>query len=84
MAMKYLNEHFKLVEEKLGFPQEAIGLFESIALKIEKNNNFSFPSHLHQCFEIIIILSGEMDVIIDGEKYQCVHIYYKFVGLMSV
>ena len=38
-------------------------------LKIEKNNNFSFPSHLHQCFEIIIILSGEMDVIIDGKKY---------------
>ena len=41
MAMKYLNEHFKLVEEKLGFPQEAIGLFESIALKIEKNKSFS-------------------------------------------
>ena len=38
-------------------------------LKIEKNKNFSFPSHLHQCFEIIIILSGEMDVIIDGKKY---------------
>ena len=38
-------------------------------LKIEKNKNFSFPSHLHQCFEIIIILSGEMDVTIDGKKY---------------
>ena len=39
--MKYLNEHFKLVEEKLGFPQEAIELFESIALKIEKSKSFS-------------------------------------------
>ena len=34
-------------------------------LKIEKNKNFSFPSHLHQCFEIIIIRSGEMELIID-------------------
>ena len=39
--MKYLNEHFKLVEEKLGFPQEAVKLFESIALKIEKSKSFS-------------------------------------------
>ncbi|MBQ2933347.1 MAG: AraC family transcriptional regulator [Clostridia bacterium] len=38
-------------------------------LKIEKNNNFSFPSHLHQCFEIIIILSGEMEITIDTQKY---------------
>lgn len=38
-------------------------------LKIEKNNNFSFPSHLHQCFEIIIILSGEMEITIDGKKH---------------
>ena len=37
-------------------------------LKIKKNNNFSFPSHLHQCFEIIIILSGEMEITIDGKK----------------
>ena len=34
--MKYLNEHFKLVEEKLGFPKDAVELFEKIALKIEK------------------------------------------------
>ena len=39
--MKYLNEHFKLVEEKLGFPKEAVELFESIALKIEKSKSFS-------------------------------------------
>ena len=38
-------------------------------LKIEKNNNFSFPSHLHQCFEIIIILSGEMNITIDNQEY---------------
>lgn len=38
-------------------------------LKIEQNRNFSFPSHLHQCFEIIIILSGKMNIIIDGTEY---------------
>lgn len=34
-------------------------------LKIEKNRNFSFPPHLHQCFEIIVLLSGEMRVTVD-------------------
>ncbi len=38
-------------------------------LKIEKNKDFSFPPHLHQCFEIIIILSGQMKVIVDGKKF---------------
>ena len=38
-------------------------------LKIEKNENFSFPSHLHQCFEIIITLSGEMHITIDNQEY---------------
>lgn len=41
MAMKYLNEHFKLVEEKLGLPKEAVELFEKIALRIEKSESFS-------------------------------------------
>ena len=34
-------------------------------LKTERNKNFSFPSHLHQCFEIIIILDGEMKITVD-------------------
>lgn len=38
-------------------------------LKIEKNENFSFPQHLHQCFEIIIILSGEMKITVDGRAF---------------
>lgn len=37
-------------------------------LKIENGTNFSFPSHLHQCFEIIIILSGQMNITVDGKK----------------
>ena len=36
-------------------------------LKIEKNKNFSFPPHLHQCFEIIIILSGQMKVTVENK-----------------
>lgn len=38
-------------------------------LKIEKDENFSFPTHLHQCFELIILLSGEMEVIVDSKQY---------------
>ena len=38
-------------------------------LKIEKNENFSFPPHLHQCFEIIIILSGQMKITVDGKMF---------------
>ena len=38
-------------------------------LKIEKNENFSFPPHLHQCFEVIIILSGQMKITVDGKQF---------------
>ena len=36
-------------------------------LKVESGCNFSFPAHLHQCFEIICVLSGEMEITIDGK-----------------
>ena len=38
-------------------------------LKVESGCNFSFPAHLHQCFEIICVLSGEMEITIDGKKH---------------
>lgn len=38
-------------------------------LKIEKDTDFSFPLHLHQCFEIIILLSGQMKVSVDGKRF---------------
>lgn len=38
-------------------------------LKIERNYNFSFPPHLHQCFECIILLSGSMKVTVDKHAY---------------
>lgn len=38
-------------------------------LRIEKNENFCFPPHLHQCFEIIVILSGQMKITVDGKTY---------------
>jgi len=38
-------------------------------LKIEKGKDLSFPLHLHQCFEIIIILSGQMKVSVDGKSF---------------
>lgn len=38
-------------------------------LKIEKGQDFSFPPHLHQCFEIIIILSGQMKITVDSKIF---------------
>lgn len=36
-------------------------------LKIERKQNLTFPLHLHQCFELIILLSGQMEVQV-GER----------------
>ncbi len=38
-------------------------------LKIERGSDFSFPSHLHQCYEIIIILSGQMKITVDEKLF---------------
>ena len=39
------------------------------------------PKILNKLIKKIVVSEKE---IINSEKYQCVHIYYKFVGLMSV
>lgn len=38
-------------------------------LKVEKGDDFSFPLHLHQCFEVIAVLSGEMEITVEARKY---------------
>ena len=38
-------------------------------LKREENENFSYPPHMHQCFELITVTSGEMNVLIGGNQY---------------
>ena len=38
-------------------------------IKIEQGKNFSFPAHLHQCFEIITVHSGQMNVTIDRKTF---------------
>ncbi len=38
-------------------------------VKVEKNTNFSFPPHLHQCFEIIYINEGAMEVTVDEKRF---------------
>ncbi len=35
----------------------------------EYGENFSFPSHLHQSFEFITVLSGEMNITVDRKLY---------------
>ncbi len=37
-------------------------------LKIEQNENFSFPLHLHRCFEFFTVTKGEMKITIDGKE----------------
>ena len=37
---------------------------------VEQGINFSFPSHMHPCFECILSTSGVMEVLIDGVKYH--------------
>ena len=38
-------------------------------LKIEKGTNFSFPAHLHQCFEVVVIRSGKMTIKVDQKTF---------------
>ena len=36
----------------------------------EHGENFSYPPHLHQSFELIIVTDGSMKILIDGKKYD--------------
>lgn len=38
-------------------------------LKAEFGENFSFPLHLHQCYEFVTVLSGEMQLTVDDKEY---------------
>lgn len=68
--MVILNEHFKEVEKRLGFPQEAVELFEKVATKIDNSKNFNkkfeaifneflFPEahDFGKCFDKMTLLS---------------------------
>lgn len=43
--------------------------WRSDLLKIERGIDFSFPSHLHESFELVLITSGEMLVRVDNVEY---------------
>lgn len=38
-------------------------------MKLKKGRNLSFPAHLHQCFELIILRSGEMTITVDSKTF---------------
>lgn len=38
--------------------------------RVERGEDFSFPSHMHGCFELVMSLRGEIEVIIDGSSYM--------------
>lgn len=38
-------------------------------LRTESGRNFSFPLHLHQCFEFITVLAGQMQITVDGRRF---------------
>ena len=35
----------------------------------EYGENFNFPGHLHQAFEFVTVLSGEMEITVDSKSY---------------
>ena len=37
---------------------------------VSKGENLTFPAHLHHCFELIIVTSGEMSVTVGGREYE--------------
>lgn len=49
------------------YQAEHIGSSEHF--KKEEGENFSFPLHLHQSFEIITVFDGEMKVTVDEQSY---------------
>ncbi len=38
--------------------------------RVEMGENFSFPPHLHACFEFLTVQAGEMTVTVDGRDYH--------------
>lgn len=38
--------------------------------KKEYGENFNYPPHMHQCFELAIILDGEMTINVNNETYK--------------
>ncbi len=38
--------------------------------KLEQGVDFSFPYHLHRCYEIVYMFEGEMDITIEGEVFK--------------
>ena len=38
--------------------------------RVEKGSDFSFPAHMHECFEFIHILSGKMSVSVNKKVYE--------------
>ena len=40
--------------------------------QIERGQDFSFPPHIHHCFEIINVTEGKMTVAVGGESRELV------------
>ena len=36
----------------------------------ERNTNHSFPLHMHRCYEMVLMLEGEMRIKVDTEEYE--------------
>lgn len=36
---------------------------------VERNSNFSFPLHMHRCYEIILLIEGSMTIILENQEY---------------
>lgn len=41
--------------------------------RVESGENFSFPAHMHHCFELVTVTHGQMTVICDSVEYNLCH-----------
>ena len=49
---------------------QTLHLGTSDYFKRERGENFSYPPHLHQSFELILVTDGRMTVTVDGKEYM--------------
>ncbi len=59
---------------------QLLHLGSSDYFKKEYGENLNFPAHLHQCFELITVKKGEMEICIDRKNYllkagECILIF---------
>ncbi len=49
---------------------ESIHGMDADYFKVKGEKNFSYPLHLHRCFEVILVLEGQMQITVEEKAYS--------------